>query len=533
MKNTLLTFTLGALLASASLQAQQARPPMMGWSSWNTFRVHISEDIIKGSADAMVEKGLNKVGYCYINIDDGFFGGRDQNGQLLYHPTKFPNGMKVVADYIHSKGLKAGIYTDTGGDTCGSIWDKDAFGVGVGLWGHQQRDLDLYLKEWGYDFIKVDFCGGDRLKQDPKERYISIYNAIQATGRTDVRYNICRWAFPGTWAINLADSWRILADITNSFHSVKGLINKNLYLAQYVSPGHYNDMDMLEIDRGLTLDQERTHFGMWCIMSSPLMIGCNMKTIRDESLEIIKNEELIALNQDVLGMQARVVEYSGKGIVLAKPLQDKRGGIRAVALYNPSDEETTMRVDFNKNLSLDGAVTVRDLFQHKDLGTFKGFYETNVPAHSTVILKIEAKKWHAPTVFEGEYAFMNIFCENDYYPEKNTRLLGQSKEASGGHYMTGIGGSEENWAEFRDVYSPRKQKATLRIHYFADSPKSFDLSLNGASSQALAFKAIGAGKPGYLDVPVMLEEGENKIRFSNAKEIGPDIDKIELRMKTR
>lgn len=533
MKKTLFAFTVGALLTSMSLQAQQARPPMMGWSSWNTFRVNISEDVIKGSADAMVEKGLDKVGYKYINVDDGFFGGRDQDGNLLAHSEKFPNGMKVVADYIHSKGLKAGIYSDTGANTCGSIWDADTYGVGVGLWGHQQRDIDLYLKDWGYDFIKVDFCGGDKLSQDPKERYTSIYKAIQATGRTDVRYNICRWAFPGTWAITFADSWRILGDITNNFGSVKGLINKNLYLAQYVSPGHYNDMDMLEIDRGLTMEQERTHFGMWCIMSSPLMIGCNMKTIKDESLAVIKNEELIALNQDPLGMQARVVAYSGKGIVLAKPLQDKRGGIRAVAFYNPSDEETTMKVDFNKDLCLDGEVTVRDLSLRKDLGTFKGVYEAKVPANGTVIMKVEGKKWHAPTVYEGEYAFMNIFFEDGYYPEKNTRLLGQKKEASGGHYMTGIGGSEENWAEFREVYSPRKQKATMRVHYFADAPKSFDLTVNGTSQKAVAFKAIKDAQAGYVDVPVMLEEGDNTIRFSNAKEQGADIDKIELRMKTR
>ena len=532
MKKVIFLLGVGLLSASMSLKAQSPRPPMMGWSSWNTFRVKISEDIIKGSADAMVEKGLDKVGYQYINIDDGFYGGRDENGRLLIHPVKFPNGLKVVADYIHSKGLKAGIYSDAGANTCGSIWDADKFGIGVGLWGHQQRDIDLYFKDWGFDFIKVDFCGGDKLDQNPKERYLSIYNSIQATGRKDVRYNICRWAFPGTWAIGIADSWRILGDITNNFNSVRNLINKNLYLAQYASPGHYNDMDMLEIDRGLSLEQERTHFGMWCIMSSPLMIGCNMRTIRDASLDIIKNEEIIALNQDSLGIQARVVAYSGTGIVLAKPIQNRRGGIRAVALYNPTDKETTMRVDF-KDICLEGNVTVRDLWQHKDLGTFKGFYETKVPAHCTEILKIEGKKWIAPTIYEGEYAFMNIFFEDGYYPEKNTKLLGVNKEASGKHVMTGIGGSEENWAEFRGVYSPKQQKATIRVFYFADSSKSFDISLNGKTIQTLQFKPVNAGKAGFVNVPVMLEKGDNCIRFSNSKEIGPDIDKIELIMKNK
>ena len=298
MKHAFFILGLGLLATCFKVDAQQGRAPMMGWSSWNTYRVKISSEIIKQSADAMVEKGLDKVGYQYINIDDGFFGGRDENGRLFCNPEKFPNGMKEVADYIHSKGLKAGIYSDAGANTCGSIWDNDTFGIGVGLWGHQQRDLDLFLKEWGYDFLKVDFCGGDKLGQDKKERYTSVYEGIQATGRTDVRYNICCWAFPGTWAINMGDSWRIHGDITNKFRSVKQIIDKNLYFAQYASPGHYNDMDILEIDRGLTLEQERTHFSMWCIMSSPLMIGCNMKTIRDESLAIIKNEELIVINQD-------------------------------------------------------------------------------------------------------------------------------------------------------------------------------------------------------------------------------------------
>lgn len=530
MKHTLLILGLGLLATSFSAEAQQARPPMMGWSSWNTFRVKISSDIIKGSADAMVEKGLDKVGYQYINIDDGYFGGRDENGRLLPHPEKFPNGMKEVADYIHSKGLKAGIYSDAGANTCGSIWDKDTYGVGVGLWGHQQHDLDLFLKEWGYDFIKVDFCGGDKLGQDIEDRYTSIYKGIQATGRNDIRYNICRWAFPGTWAIKMGDSWRIHADINNNFNTVKKIINKNLYLAQYVSPGHYNDMDMLEIDRGLTPEQERTHFSIWCIMSSPLMIGCNMKTISDESLVLIKNKELIALNQDPLGMQARVVAYSGNGIVLAKPLQDKRSGIRAVALYNPSDEETTMRVNF-KDLCLAGKVTVRDLWKQEDLGSFSGGYETKVPANGTVVLKIEGKKPVVPTTYEGEYAFMNAFYEDDYYPEKNTKLLGQRKEASGGHVMTGIGGSEDNWAEFREVYSPKKQKATLRIHYFSDALKSFDLTVNGAASQPLSFKPSVGAKAGILTLPVELEEGDNTIRFSNPNEIGPDVDKIEVIMK--
>lgn len=530
-KTFLILLGLGLATINLPVRAQSSRPPMMGWSSWNTFRVDISEDIIKGSADAMIAKGLHKVGYQYINIDDGYFGGRDKNGLLLPHPEKFPNGMKIVADYIHSKGLKAGLYSDAGENTCGSIWDADKFGVGVGLWGYQQQDINLFFKEWGFDFIKVDFCGGDKLGQSHQERYTSIYKDIQATGRKDIRYNICCWAFPGTWAISLADSWRIFRDIRNNFSSVAAIINKNLYLAQYVSPGHYNDMDMLEIDRGMSLTEERTHFGMWCIMSSPLMIGCNMQTIREESLEIIKNEEAIAINQDSLGMQARVIAYCGEGIVLAKPILQRHGGSRAVALYNPSDKQITMRVDF-KDLYLKGSVKVRDLWQHKDLGTFRTYYETEVPAHGTALLKVESKKWLVPNTYEGEYAFMNIFSENDYYPEKNTRLIARRTEASGTHVMTGIGGDETNWAEFRNVYSPKQQKSIARIYYFTDSLRSFDVSLNGTLVKNVQFKP-SAQEGVYVDVPMILKKGDNCIRLSNAKETGPDIDKIEILMKNR
>ena len=529
----LFIFGVSLLLIHASVQARSGRPPMMGWSSWNTFRVNISEDIIKGSADALIEKGLDKVGYRYINIDDGFFGGRDEKGHLLAHPERFPNGMKVVADYIHSKGLRAGIYSDAGSNTCGSIWDDDEFGIGVGLWGHQQQDINTFFKEWGFDFIKVDFCGGDKLNQDPKERYTSIYESIQATGRTDIRYNICRWAFPGTWAIKMADSWRILADITNNFYSVKSIINKNLYLGQYASSGHYNDMDMLEIDRGMSLEEERTHFGIWCIMSSPLMIGCNMRTIRDESLEIIKNEEIIALNQDSLGMQAKVVAYSGAGIVLAKPLQEKWGTIRAIAMYNPSDSETTMKVAF-KDLCLEGEVAIRDLWKHKDLGIFKNEYETKVPAHGVVMLKAEGQKWLAPVIYEGEYAFMNMFFEDDYYPEKNTKFVVERRGASGKHVVTGIGGAQDNWAEFRNVYSPEKQDAVLHIFYCSKEKRFLDLSLNSKFLKTVDFKSSGGNDIfTYVDIPICLNKGENCIRFSNSKEIGPDIDKIELIMKKR
>ena len=261
-------------------------PPLMGWSSWNTYHVNINEELIKKQADALVSQGLKDAGYLYINVDDGFFGHRDETGKMHAHPERFPNGMRVVSDYIHSLGLKAGIYSDAGDNTCGSIYDDDANGVGAGLYGHEQQDMDLYLKEWNYDFIKIDYCGARELGLNEEKRYTTICEAIRNTGRTDVSINICRWAFPGTWARQLARSWRISPDIRPNWNSVKHIIEKNLYLSAYAGEGHYNDMDMLEIGRGLSPAEEETHFGMWCIMSSPLLIGCDLTTIPEASLAL-------------------------------------------------------------------------------------------------------------------------------------------------------------------------------------------------------------------------------------------------------
>ncbi len=289
----------------AMAQINQLDPPVMGWSSWNTYRIHINEALIKKQADAMVSQGLKEAGYLYVNVDDGFFGWRDENGKLQTHPERFPNGLKCVADYIHSKGLKAGIYSDAGSNTCGSIWDKDPNGVGVGLYGHEKQDADLFFNEWGFDFIKIDYCGaGQSLALEEQKRYTEIRQAIDAVCNRNISLNICRWAFPGTWAKDLARSWRISADITPKWESIKYIIGKNLYLSAYAGGGHYNDMDMLEIGRGLKPEEEEVHFGMWCIMSSPLLIGCDLTTIPKSSLELLKNRELIALNQDPLGLQA-------------------------------------------------------------------------------------------------------------------------------------------------------------------------------------------------------------------------------------
>jgi hypothetical protein len=393
------------LLVSSSVIAQNG--PTMGWSSWNTYGVNINEALIKRQADAMVSKGLKDVGFDHINIDDGFFGGRNAaTGELLIHKTRFPNGLKPLVEYIHKKGLKAGIYSDAGCNTCGNYYNGDKQSVNVGFYHYDQHDADFYFKECGFDFIKVDFCGGDapqnsqRLALDPQERYTAISEAIKNTGRDDVRLNVCRWNYPGTWVHDVAFSWRTTHDINDSWNSVKGILSENLYLSAYCFDGHYNDMDMLEVGRSMTQEEDKTHFGMWCIMSSPLLIGCDLSNIKPLTLALLKNTELIALNQDPLCLQAYVADLNNGCHILVKDIETLHGNRRAFAVYNPNDVQKKATVTFSK-LDLGGSVQLRDIFNKNDIGAYEGTFEVNVPAHGTRIYVAEAEMRLERTRYEA------------------------------------------------------------------------------------------------------------------------------------
>ena len=277
------------ITVSVSSQVNKPKTPLMGWASWNQFGVNINESIIKGQADVMVSSGLAAAGYKFINIDDGFFNTRYGNGNLKIDSIKFPNGMKSLVDYIHYKGLKAGFYSEAGANTCGSQYNGQTGGVGGGMYNHEQQDADLFFNKWGFDFLKVDYCGGLMQKLDEKTRYTAIKKAIDNTDRTDINFNICRWQFPGTWVTTVADSWRMSNDINFApgskpkWKSILGIIDMNKYLAPYAKPGHYNDMDMLEVGRGLTAEEDKSHFSIWCILSSPLVLGNDLTKISPET----------------------------------------------------------------------------------------------------------------------------------------------------------------------------------------------------------------------------------------------------------
>lgn len=368
------------------------KPPIMGWASWNNYRVDINEEIIKSQADAMVSSGLKDVGYSYINIDDGFFGGRDENGDLLVHKKRFPNGMKSLAQYIHSKGLKAGIYSDAGINTCASYWDKDTIGVGMGLYGHDQKDLSLFLKKWDYDFIKIDWCGGEWLGLDEQTRYTEIGNTIKAM-KPEAVYNVCRWEFPGKWVTQIADSWRISGDIDNKFESILNIIDLNANLWKYSSAGHYNDMDMLQVGRGMSYEEDKTHFSMWSLMHSPLLLGNDLTNMTQETIDIVTNKEIIELNQSSFVYQARRLVDYGELEVWAKPLKSTISGEIAVGLLNRSNKQDIISFKLEAvGIDAVNGYTMKDLWSKKIYSkSIRDSVTIEVPKHGIVVLKIKGK----------------------------------------------------------------------------------------------------------------------------------------------
>ncbi|CCX63166.1 alpha-galactosidase [Bacteroides sp. CAG:598] len=526
-------FLLSAISADAQT-IQPVEPPIMGWSSWNTYRININESLIKRQAEAMVSLGLKDAGYRYINIDDGFFGYRDEKGVLQTHPERFPNGVKGVADHIHRLGLKAGIYSDAGANTCGSLWDADPNGIGVGLYGHEKQDADLYFNQWGFDFIKIDYCGaGQQLDLDERERYTAISKAIREVCPRDISVNICRWAFPGTWARDLARSWRISGDISPRWSSVKSIIRKNLYLSAYAGGGHYNDMDMLEIGRGLTQTEEEVHFGMWCLMSSPLLIGCDLTAIPDASLKLLKNEELIALNQDPLGLQAYVVQHEGEGYVLVKDIEQLRGNVRAAALYNPSDSTCAFHVPLDL-LELNGKVKVRDLVKQKDEKAIREYLSYTLPPHSVKILRLKAEQRLEPTRYEAEWAYLPLY--NDLGKQKRIISPQSFEGASGRMIVTHIGGSKDNYMEWSNVHSDKGGSYTLTIAYLPPeagkrevNDRLIEVEVNGHVYAPIKKLAKNRSEGiCTVSLPVRLEPGRNTIRLGSAYTWTPDIDCITL-----
>ncbi|MDQ2973894.1 MAG: glycoside hydrolase family 27 protein [Acidobacteriota bacterium] len=357
----------------------------MGWNGWNTFRCDISEKLIKEIADAMVGSGMKDAGYQYLVIDDCWQIERDSQGNIIPDPKRFPSGMKALADYVHAKGLKFGLYSDAGTLTC----EKRP-----GSRGYEFQDARQYAA-WGVDYLKVDWCASGT--QNAQASYSIMRDALLKTGRPIV-FSICEWGAskPWLWARDVGNLWRTASDIQDCWDCKRdwggmGLIHVlDLQdgLESHAGPGHWNDPDLLEVGNGgMSVTEYRAHFSLWCILAAPLMAGNDIRNMSPEIAEILMNKEVIAVDQDPLGMQGRRVKREGDFDVWAKQLAD---GSRAVVLFNRSGVASQISVSWS-NLGYPDhlSATVRDLWAKKDLGKRTGGYTASVPSHGVVMVSIK------------------------------------------------------------------------------------------------------------------------------------------------
>ena len=361
-----------------------ARTPPMGWNSWNKFACNVSEKLIREVADALVSTGMKDAGYQYVVIDDCWQVSRDANGNIVPDATRFPSGMKAVADYVHSKGLKFGIYSDAGTETCEHR---------PGSRGYEFQDARQYAA-WEVDYLKYDWCSHGT--QNSEASYSLMRDALAKASRPIV-FSICEWGStkPWLWAGSVGNLWRTTGDILDCWDCKKDwgglgfvhILDLQPGLEAYAGPGHWNDPDMLEVGNGgMNTTEYRAHFSLWAILAAPLMAGNDIRSMTPEIHDILTNREVIAIDQDALGMQGRKIRDDGDYEVWAKQLAD---GSRAVALLNrnTSDHEiavTWTEVGYPAKLS----ASVRDLWSHKDLGMKNGRVSSMVPAHGVVLLKV-------------------------------------------------------------------------------------------------------------------------------------------------
>ena len=397
---TLLSIALLAMAfgtnASAKKFEQLGQTPPLGWNSWNTFACDVNEKLIRDMADAMVASGLKDAGYEYINIDDCWHGERDKDGKIQVNKERFPSGMKALADYVHSKGLKIGIYSDAGNTTCAGY---------PGSRGHEYQDALTYA-EWGIDYLKYDWCDTENI--NPIGAYTTMRDALHTAGRP-ILFSICEWGDnkPWDWAQDVGHAWRTTGDIypcwdcelnhgSWSSWGVLPILDKQEKLRKFAGPGHWNDMDMMEVGNGMTEAQDRSHFSLWAIMNSPLIAGNDLRNMSDTTRKILTNKNVIAINQDKLGVQAMKYIHGGDLMVFAKPLANKewaflflnRGNTTLnythdwLHYYELKDDIFNYQIDF-RNEKFNWV----DLWKGNKGDTTKPL-KLKIPAHDVVMLKL-------------------------------------------------------------------------------------------------------------------------------------------------
>jgi alpha-galactosidase len=405
-----LPLVLGALFAMHDAQAQAsvkpasappakfqdlAKTPQMGWNTWNTFACDINEKLIREAADAMVSSGMREAGYVYMNIDDCWHGQRDAKGFIQPDPVRFPSGMKALADYVHAKGLKLGLYSDAGAHTCAGK---------PGSRGHEYQDALTYA-EWGVDYLKYDWCETEGISA--QGAYTTMRDALRSAGRP-ILFSMCEWGSnkPWEWAKEIGHSWRTTGDIypcwdcefnrgTWASLGVLSILDKQAGLRKYSGPGHWNDMDMLEVGKGMSEDEDRAHFSIWAMMNSPLIAGNDIRSMSATTRKILTNRGVIALNQDERGIQAWRFMNDGQLDMYAKPLAQ---GEWALMFLNRAEQPRRYTFDWNEHHIIDEVSHNQVHFgkqHHRYIDLWSGAtgdtakpLAATVPAHGVLVLRL-------------------------------------------------------------------------------------------------------------------------------------------------
>ena len=381
-----------------------ALTPPMGWNSWNTFEVNINEDLVKKTADIIVSSGLKDAGYEYIVLDDGWMvkDHRDKNGDLIPDPVKFPHGMKALIDYVHSKGLKFGLYNCAGTQTCAGY---------PGTRGYEYQDARFYAN-LGIDFLKYDWCNTNGI--NATEAYTTMSKALKAAGKPIV-FSICEWGDnqPWDWATPVGNLWRISGDIYPCFDceykheegnwsswGVLRILEMRKDIRKFSGPDHWNDFDMMEVGNGMTNTEDKSHFTLWSMMASPLFAGNDLRIMKSETLNILTNKEIIAINQDALGIQGFKYQSENGVDVWVKPLYDENW---AVVFLNRSDKTQKINFDWKKHIIEDNdfkfilnltsqKYNVRDLWEHINLGNTNKIFQKELAPHDVIAIKLTKVK---------------------------------------------------------------------------------------------------------------------------------------------
>lgn len=401
-KYLLIPIVLFPLIIFAQKFEGLAKTPPMGWNSWNTFKTNISEKLVIEIADNMVSSGMKDAGYTYIVLDDGWMAKeRNKNGDLVPDPVKFPNGFKPVIDYVHSKGLKFGLYNCAGTKTCAGYPASR---------GYEYQDARLYAA-LEVDYLKHDWCNTQGISA--KEAYITMSNALKVAGRPIV-FSLCEWGDnqPWTWAKDMGHLWRISGDIYHCFDCVVDhgggwkdwgvtyIIDMRKNIRQYSGPDHWNDFDMMEVGNGMSAGEDRAHFSMWCMLASPLIAGNDLRSMTKETTALLTDKEAISINQDPKGVQAYLHQQKDSVDTWIKPLANNEV---AICFLNRSKNPVSVTYDWKTNPVMDTVskanidfnttgYNIKDVWAKKDIGDTKKPWIGIVPGHDVVMLRLSSKK---------------------------------------------------------------------------------------------------------------------------------------------